>query len=258
MSSIRTRENELVLLAVQHRPWHYCWWGDSAYVARRLLARHPELRRAATSEGLRSFHIAAGRGKFSYDQPESFYKDVLQRMQVKWKRVVELLVDPDPTTVREPSNEGVYPLFYALASSLSALTVKILLDAWEGAVVYRTSDGSSALHLAIARERPSWPLVERLVHLRRDMLLEMDSSGSLPLHLAVAQGNVPFTVVELFVQQEPKALDAEDGKKMLPFHIAALSGASLDVLYLLAVTFPEVVRDEGPGGERPAKRARHN
>jgi ankyrin repeat protein len=235
-------------LAVQYRPRVDTQATKAIDTARFLLHQLPHSVWEATDEGFLPLHIASGMGEF----PDGVgHHSAVRRME---RGIVRLLVEADRRLVRTPSREGLLPLHYALRGGLSVDPVEILGQEWPESLLFWNAEGRSALHMALARERPLSGLVPWLVEQHPELLHGADRNGRLPLHTA-AVSNQPLEVVQFIAAQLPMAVAHKDRHGSLPLHLAAQTARSVAVVEFLVGLRPESVGDRDHSGSLPLHEA---
>jgi ankyrin repeat protein len=167
--------------------------------------------------------------------------------------VLREILRTHPRSIRDVDTNGWRPLHHAVHGEAPLEIVRLLVDAWEEALLERTDDdGSTPLHYAVSsRSGPFLEVLEFLVERRPHALRVKDTRGYLPRHVA-ARFKASAEVVQRLVERCPEALLIEDGAGWLPLHGAVDAWAPLAVIRCLVGAQPQALeRQASPTGSLP-------
>ena len=159
----------------------------------------PEAIRIADQDGLLPIHFVCGLSTifdFCGDDDNDYDYELIE--------ILKLLLDKDPTLLRERDNYGHLPLHYAIDVK-STDFCKVVIDAYPEAVRIRSND------------------------------------GSLPIHIACREGERHDTVktIRYLLELYPESINARRNGQLLIHETAR--GGNIEAIWLVLVSNPEVV-----------------
>jgi ankyrin repeat protein len=206
---------------VLHLAFTECWsYSPTVPLIEYLIRRLPEAIRQTDRNGNLPLHVAA--------------------REVSDPRVLRLLVDPWPESVREATAVGGrLPLHIAASSSIGfRASVQFYLNLWPESIRAVDSNGNLPLHVAAATSAGA-DEIRPLLQAWPPSVQARNASGLLPLHFAVCRPRNPsIRVVRLLLNEHPpsaRATDLEGGST--PLHLAATGGRG---------SLPSVHEPDGP------------
>ena len=141
--------------------------------------------------------------------------------------VVRLLHEAYPGAVSEQDNQGFRAINYAAFSGYPAV-VRFLLSVHPRCASLASKNGSLALHDAAENAlRGGLAMVDELFQANTTAIMQTDEDGATPLHRAARSGTLE--VVQYLHRLFPKAITMEDREGLLPMHYAS-RGQPLEVV----------------------------
>ena len=211
-------------------------------------------------------HIALRNGgitlevvKFLLDEiPELFYhRSIVEYLpfymlcgnaeldEMIWFDIFQLLIDMDPTNVRDRVDDGELPIHYA-AANLSPLQCKALIDLYPEPVREKFEQlgfGYEDLPIHEACATGRLDTVVYLLGLYPESIKVRGVMGRLPIHRAAAcEAESRAEVIELLLKHDSNAASKKADGRQLPLHSAcdAYHG-QLDVVQILYDACPEAI-----------------
>jgi ankyrin repeat protein len=159
--------------------------------------------------------------------------------------VIQLLLEANPRAAEVQNNYGQLPLYIACDNLASADIVRMLLVANPQAANSPNNHGSLPLHYA-CQNKAALAVIKMLLEVNPKAAEIQTNYGSLPLHLACDHQD--HQVVRMLVNLYPNATKIRDKNGFLPLHYACRNRASLEVMDLLVVAYPESVEERSLQG----------
>jgi len=177
-----------------------------------------------------------------------------------WFDIFQLLIDMDPTIVRDRVEDGELPIHYA-AASLLPKQCEALIDLYPEPVREKI-DGYNYLPIHHACATGRFDTIEYFLGLYPESIHTRDGSGYLPLHRAAAcEAESRAEVIELLLKHDSNAASKKADGRRLPLHLACVAYyGQLDVVQILYDACPEAIwmrdTDEDEHGRTPLDLAR--
>ena len=166
-----------------------------------------------------------------------------------WFNIFQLLIDMDPTIVRDRVDDGELPIHYA-AANLSPLQCKALIDRYPEPVREKFEQYNDLpIHQACATGKLD--TIKYLLSLYPESIKVRGGMGRLPIHRAAAcEAERRAEVIELLLKHDSNAASKKADGRQLPLHCAcdAYYG-QLNVVQILYDACPEAIWVRGSDGD---------
>jgi ankyrin repeat protein len=213
--------------------------GDTIPVTQFLVEQYREAIHVGNNEGITPLLTALARNvdstELGFEEPCRYFEPRLSEPSTE---LVRLLVDR--RLVKE-DHRGPPPLHFAIANGQPLEVLTCLVEHHPVCLLRKDEQGLFAIHVAVAHDPPLLELVHAIVAKRPESVNDTDDGGATPLHFAVALRPPSQDLVEFLVRQPFPTVQARDDRGLLPLQVAAESDAPLELLYWLAVAWPEAV-----------------
>ena len=147
---------------------------------------------------------------------------------IDYDGVLAFVLSKFPEAAQRKNHFGHLPLHRALDGRASTNCLRLLLDAFPGAVKERDMRGRSPLSAAC--EHGEYPAIELLLAIWPEAVREHNFVGQLPLHVACCH-HAPLKAIQLILSAYPiGSTDCGGDARKLPLILAVEHDASVDVV----------------------------
>ncbi|XP_066338122.1 ankyrin repeat-containing protein At5g02620-like isoform X2 [Miscanthus floridulus] len=150
-----------------------------------------------------------------------------EAVRVGNKDIVDLLMGKDSELASFPEGIGASPMYLAIVLNQGLLQDR-LYEKSHGNLSFAGPNGQNVLHAAVLRQRDLTKLLKwnetYLCPQNKDLTTQRDEKGSTPLHFAAAREK-PSIICRQVLEANPDALYQPDHAGFFPIHVAASVGA---------------------------------
>lgn len=170
---------------------------------------------------------------------------------------VQLLVDKGLKALATKNRARDTPLHVACSRRhLCAQLIKLLLAAYPEAAAIPNAKGDFPLHCVAqgASQQGLSAIWDLLVKAFPEAVYSTNVYGQTPVHIASTQTHHPLTdaaAMYTLWQSHPAVLLMQDKRGNTPLHVACQTGASSEILRLLALAEPKALRKRNSAGDTP-------
>lgn len=155
------------------------------------------------------------------------------------------LINNCPQAVQEKSTVGEYPLHIACQNNQSESVIQLLIEVFPEAARAKNNAGLYPLHIVCRNSLIESVAIHLLEVYPAAAQHKDNNNGCYPLHLACSNSNLNSnqseSIVVKLLEIFPEAIRHKTNNGEYPLHLACASNASLSIIKLLAVSYPDAL-----------------